>query len=188
VARALVTRPGAQRQPSWQCLASSNPILWNVEQRPLLWSYLGWKRKRNLRLVNATRARRMAWPEFSGREILAAARSLSRCVLRDGCPVLSLHFCFALAPHLGQGVDKICPSESCSGFTAILFNMANLRAGQFCSVDFAKSHRNLHTGQVWLGRDEDAGFRAASHYQAGARTLECATPAQFGGQHPPQVQ
>jgi hypothetical protein len=165
VARALVTRAG-RRQPSWQSLATSNPILRNVEQRPLLRSYLGWKRKRNLRLVNATRARRMAWPEFSGRDILAAARSLSRCVLRDGCPVLSLHFCFALAPHLGQGMDKICPNESCSGFTAILFNIANLRAGQFCSVDFAKSHRNYVPGRFGSGKTKVPAFVLPSRYEA----------------------
>jgi hypothetical protein len=152
---------GREQSLPWQSLATPNPILRNVEQRPLLGSYLGWKRKRSLLLVNATRARRMAWPELSGREILAAARSLSRCVLRDGCPVLSLHFCFALAPHLGQGMDKICPNESCSGFTAILFNMANLRAGQFCSVDFDEISAKLQTGQVCLGEDENAGFRAA---------------------------
>ena len=42
----------------------------------------------------------------------------------DGCPVLSVHLCFGLAPHMGQRTDKICPSVSFPGFTAPLFNIA----------------------------------------------------------------
>jgi hypothetical protein len=82
------------------------------------------------------RIRRAAWPEFSGRATLAAARSLSRWVLREGCPVLSLHFSFGLAPHIEQRTDNICRNVSFPGFTSTLFNIANLPDGQSCSLGF----------------------------------------------------
>ena len=52
-----------------------------------------------------------------------------RCVLLDGCPVLSVHFSFGLAPHMGQRTDNICPNVSFSGFTPILFNIGKGRDG-----------------------------------------------------------
>jgi hypothetical protein len=89
---------------------------------------------RRLRLIKLLRTRRTAWPEVSGRETLAAAISRSRCVLVDGCPVLSVHFCFGLAPHMGQRTDNICPNVSLPGFTPTLFNIANWRDGQSSSM------------------------------------------------------
>ena len=74
-------------------------------------------------------------PEFSGRETLAAASSRFRCVLMDGCPVLSVHFWFGLAPHMGQRTDNICLNVSFSGFTAILFSIASVRNGQSLSTE-----------------------------------------------------
>src|ERR1700690_3904943 len=87
----------------------------------LLISVSRWKNRRRPRLVIAFRIRRVDWPELSGRETLAAASSRLRCVLLDGCPVLSVHFSFGLAPHMGQRTDNICPNVSFSGFTPILF-------------------------------------------------------------------
>ncbi len=50
--------------------------------------------------------------------------------------MLSVHFCFGLAPHLGQRTDNIRPNVSFSRFTAILFNINIRNDGQFCSLDF----------------------------------------------------
>jgi len=86
--------------------------------------------------VTAFRIRRADWPEFSGRETWAAASSRSACVLMDGCPVLSVHFSFGLAPHLGQRTDNIRPNVSFSLFTPTLFSINNWIDGQFCSLDF----------------------------------------------------
>ncbi len=98
--------------------------------------YLCWKRTRRLRLVIDFRIRTTAWPGLSGRATLAAARSRSRWVLVEGCPVLSVHFAFGLAPHIGQRTDNMCRNVRFSGFTPILFNIANLTDGQSCSWNF----------------------------------------------------
>lgn len=47
--------------------------------------------------------------------------------------MLSVHFSFALARHLGQGTDNIRFSVSLWGCTPILFRITNWRDGQFCS-------------------------------------------------------
>jgi len=70
-------------------------------------SYLRWNRTRRPRLVSALRDRKAAWPELSGRGALAAARPRSRCVLSDGCPVVSVHFSFGLALQTGHRTDSI---------------------------------------------------------------------------------
>jgi len=73
---------------------------------------------RRPRLVIAWTILKTAWPELSGRAYLAAARSRSRWVLAEGCPVLALHCSFGFAPHIGQPTDSICFNLSFSGFTA----------------------------------------------------------------------
>lgn len=93
--------------------------------------YLCWKRSRRPRL-DLFRICRTAWPAFSGRATLAAAEPRARCVLMDGCPVVSVHCSFGLARHVGQRTDNTCLNVS-SRFTAILFTAANLGDGQSCS-------------------------------------------------------
>jgi hypothetical protein len=51
-----------------------------------------------------------------------------------------------LAPHMGQRTDNIWPSVSFSGFTAILFNIANRRDGQSCIWDFNQLRNGNLTG------------------------------------------
>jgi hypothetical protein len=82
---------------------------------------------RRPRLVIAFRIRKTASPELSGRAYLAAARSRSRWVLAEGCPVLAVHWAFGLAPHIGQRTDKICFKVSFPGFTTTVFRMVGLR-------------------------------------------------------------
>src|SRR6266852_4783789 len=123
--------------------------------------YLCWKRTRRLRLVIDFRIRTTAWPGLSGRATLAAERSRSRWVLVEGCPVLSVHFAFGLAPHIGQRTDNMCRNVRFSGFTPILFNIANLTDGQSCSWNFN-----------WLQNGNLPGAGASS---AGAREEEGAT-------------
>ena len=53
-----------------------------------------------------------------------------------GCPVLSVHFCFGLAPHRGHRTDNMRPSVSFSGFTATLFSINNATYSQSCCLDF----------------------------------------------------
>ena len=96
--------------------------------------YLCWKRMRRPRSVIAFRIRKAAWPAFSGRAILAASSSRSRCVLVDGCPVLSVHFSFGMAAQMGQRTDNICPRVGFPDFTPLLFNIVSRRDGQSCSV------------------------------------------------------
>ena len=100
----------------------------------VLGRYLCWKSTR--RLVIDLRIRTNAWLKFSGRAPLAAARSRSRWVLVEGCPVLSVHLAFGLAPHMGQRTDKICRSVSFPGFIPVLFDIANLTRDQSCSRNF----------------------------------------------------
>jgi len=115
-----------------------------VEAFPYLCGpYLCWKRTRRPRLIAAFRTRRAAWPEFSGREILKADNSRSRCVLVDGCPVLSVHFFFGLAPHMGQRTDNICPNVSFAGFRPILFNIAH---GQSWSLEISTTSKRESNG------------------------------------------
>lgn len=64
---------------------------------------------------------------------MAAARSRSRWVLAEGCPVLAVHFSFGLAPHIGQRTDNIRFSVIFPGFAAMVFSMVGLRDGQSCS-------------------------------------------------------
>src|ERR1700733_11749218 len=59
-------------------------------------------------------ARRDARPRFSGRETLAAAKVRARCVLTDGCPVVSVHFSPGIARHIGHRTDNICRRVSLS--------------------------------------------------------------------------
>jgi hypothetical protein len=105
--------------------------------------YLCWKRTRRPRLIAAFRTRRAAWPEFSGREVLKADNSRSRCVLVDGCPVLSVHFFFGLAPQMGQRTDNICPNVSFAGFRPILFNIAH---GQSWSLEISTTSKRESNG------------------------------------------
>jgi hypothetical protein len=92
--------------------------------------YLCWKRRR---LVSFFRTRTAAWPKLSWPATLAAARR-ARCVLADGCPVLSVHFSFGFARHIGQRTDNICRNVRSSGFTRTLFSIAHVRNGQSCSL------------------------------------------------------
>ena len=101
--------------------------------------YLCWKRTRSPRVMAVFKTRRAAWLEFSGPELLAANSSRSRCVLRDGCPVLSLHFSFGFAPHMGQRTDNICPNVSFPDFTPLFISIANLRDDQSCSLGMSAS-------------------------------------------------
>jgi hypothetical protein len=101
---------------------------------------------RKPRLSADFRIRRADSPEFSGRETLAAASSRLRCVLADGCPVLKVHFSFGLAPHMGQRTDNIWSSVSFSGFTAILFNIANRRDVRSCFWVFNQLRNGNLTG------------------------------------------
>lgn len=71
------------------------------------------------------------WPKFSGRGAVAAARPRSRCVLFDGCPVVSVHFSFALARHTGHGTDNIRFWVSCPVSMVIVFIAATFGDGQF---------------------------------------------------------
>src|SRR5579863_9638795 len=96
-------------------------------------AYLFWKRARRPRAVISFTMRRPDWPKFWGGGSLAAASSRSAWVLIDGCPVLSVHFSFVLARHLGQGTDKIRFNVSFSGCTPLLFSINNCSDGQFCS-------------------------------------------------------
>jgi hypothetical protein len=57
------------------------------------------------RLPAAFRARRVACPILSGQAAAAALRA--RCVFTHGFPVLSVHFSFGFARHVGQLTDKI---------------------------------------------------------------------------------
>jgi len=96
--------------------------------------YFCWKSTRRP-LVAALRIRTIACPAFSSeQDPLAAASSRSRCVLLEGCPVLSAHFCFGAAPHIGQRTDRICRNESFSGFTPVLFNSSSSADSHSCSV------------------------------------------------------
>src|ERR1700722_4450436 len=90
---------------------------------------------RMLPFVTVLMIRKAAWPEFSGRETLAAASPRVRRGLSGGCPVVSVHFSFGLALHIGQRTDNICFNVSFSGFTSLVFSIANLRNGQFCSFE-----------------------------------------------------
>lgn len=120
--------------------------------------YLFWRTRRP-RLVTDFRIRRAAWPQFSGRETLAAAISRSRCVLLDGCPVLSVHRSFGLALHIGQRTDNMCPNVSFSAFTLILFSIAILRHGQSCSLGL-----HLHQSGNRIGKPGSlCGFFQRNH-------------------------
>ena len=83
----------------------------------LLLAYFCENRTRKPRPIHVFIDRKAVNPEPSGRETLAAAKSRSRCVFCDGCPVLSLHLSFGLAAHIGQRTDNICPRLRFAGFT-----------------------------------------------------------------------
>ncbi len=90
------------------------------------------KRARNPRFVAFFRIRRAAWLEVSGRGALAAANSRARCVLVEGCPVLSVHGSFGLALHMGQRTDNIRRNVSFSVFIPPLFRIAGSKDVQSC--------------------------------------------------------
>ncbi len=126
--------------------------------------YLCWKRTRRPRLVADFRIRKAAWPELSGRETLAAANSRLRCVLFDGCPVLSVHFSFGLAPHIGQRTDNMCFNVSVSGFTAILFNIAGLKNGSILLFGIATNQNgNVTETTVSPSARADQGMSGTRH-------------------------
>jgi hypothetical protein len=54
--------------------------------------------------------------------------------------VLSVHFCFGRAPHMGQRTDNICPNLSFRGSTPRLSNKKPFKDGQFCSPDSTCTH------------------------------------------------
>ena len=83
-------------------------------------------RTRKPRPIHAFRDRRAVRLTPSGRETLAAANSRSKWVFCDGCPVLSLHLSFGLAPHIGQRTDSICPKLRLSGFTSLIIRHRGL--------------------------------------------------------------
>src|SRR4051812_7769370 len=82
--------------------------------------------------------RRAVRPEPSGRETLAAANSRSVCVFWEGCPVLSLHLSFGLAPHIGQRTDNICPKVRFPGFQRLVIrHLGNWRLMNLALRDLA---------------------------------------------------
>jgi hypothetical protein len=66
--------------------------------------------------VAAFSIRNVLWLKLSGRGALLAAKLLSMCGFKEGCPVLNLHFSFGLAAQTGQRTDSICVRGS--AFTA----------------------------------------------------------------------
>jgi len=72
--------------------------------------------------------------------------------------VLSVHFCFGLAPHLGQRTDNIRPNVSFSLFTPILFSINNWIDGQFCSLDFNCPKAGTQNGTDQGVQMRDANF------------------------------
>lgn len=92
--------------------------------------------------------------------------------------MLSVHFCFGLAPHMGQRTDNICPNVSFPGCTAILFNIANLKDGQSCSARFQQPQN----GNVARTRSVEQQCDAATEIS------KRATNAQLGWHRHPQMQ
>jgi hypothetical protein len=97
-------------------------------------------------------------------------------------------FCFPLGSHLGQGMDKICPHMT---------ELFGLQYGQFgrgsiLPVGFSCANQGnlfeINCEQLWLGGDEEAGFRAAIALLSWGWILECTPPAHLHGQQPPQMQ
>lgn len=91
------------------------------------------KRPRKPRLVTCFTTRTATWPIFSGQLTLAAASVRARCVLAEGCPVVSVHFSFGFARHMGQRTDNICCKVS-SASILLLFAIANHKCGQSCCL------------------------------------------------------
>jgi len=103
----------------------------------------------------------------------------------DGCPVLSVHFSFRLARHLGQGTDNIRFNVSFSGCTPILFSINHWSDGQFCSSDFNCPKAETKMGLI--SASEERNFVIVSEFWY-APISQCATRTQLGWYVRPQMQ
>src|SRR5271167_2429826 len=88
-------------------------------------------RARKPRPVAPFRLRRNARTEFPGGGTLAAASCRARCVLAEGCPVVSVHCSFAFALHIEQGTERMCRNVRVSGFTPRVFDILRSTNSQF---------------------------------------------------------
>jgi hypothetical protein len=79
--------------------------------------------------------------------------------------VLSVHFCFGLAPQRGHRTDNMRPSGSFSGFTATLFSIDNWTYRQSCCLDFNCPKTGIQAELVvlWQVQVRDAKFVALQH-------------------------